>query len=804
MAGCDFWRLPPDTAELESSGDELEEVPAVALKETATLTTDVASSTREESIALLANAVAASCEAAPIANSTGPTVAWQYESAATAPEAAHQEPLCWHRSSVEGCIPPELEELLGLDESMLAGCNFPVNLLSLASYLGSLTLDDPRAEVASVRGELPVASRALARTWLGAQLTRDCGVEVVTPELRPSMSDATGAAAIAGEATCRSSLHVGRTEVLRWGSGCSDPAAHGVLDDAKAAAASVEVPRAGWRVLYNGSVGKPESTVCGPIRAVPQLPNPLTILTDVPVLIEQMLADVPQGEWDAKQFWAPEPVAGFPGLCRGPGGLLPAYTPRQLAQNEIAAALLNRLCANLLTATATCSTSSKASQGSCLSPAQNAVAVARERLEEAMEAVRQADAEATKARADLHASQASSPPDMDEVRQMENIVGWKSSVATQAANELHDCQKSLATAEESLGDREPRKRATPWHETWSNLVPAEASAEQLFGVRLTTRGQVNFTVKDFIQAMLTGQHDRLAGGYVQKHALEAAFVRHVADPLLLCTRKGDRPEAAEVYTHLPSAAITGCGITDPKSGCELRTPRPNHAFLLRMEGQTFAFSVCLCASSGGALGFVGLGARALTYSTPWNPLEYGDVLWAQEAQETLSILPVVVTLANLVADPVINLGPFPPARGCPEVPLVVTGLALLQTALFNDLKMWPVALPESARLRWDYALRALRHTLGHRAEDDLSQIDVGLVRNEVVPRCLEVLPKVPNDDGLSYATGGGASGGFIDRLKRMEMSALTQAPFKSASTFRTALEELLELWPQFVEETSTA
>jgi len=377
-------------------------------------------------------------------------------------------------------------------------------------------------------------------------------------------------------------------------------------------------------------------------------------------------------------------------------------------------------------------------------------------------------------------------------------------VVSQAAGELQECQKSLRAAEESLDSSQPRKQARAWHETWSYLLPAEAAAEPFFGVRLTMKGQIVYTVKDFVQAMQTGQHDRLAGGYVQKHALEAAFVRHVADSLLLCTREGDKPEAAEVYTHLPTAAIAGCGIADPSTGRELKTPRPNHAFLLRMEGQTFAFSVGLGAWSGDVLGFVGLGARALTYTTPWNPLEYGDVLWAQEAQESLSILPVITTLANLVADPALGLGPFPPSQRSREVPLVITGLALLQTALFNDLKMWPVALPESARLRWDYALRTLRHVLARRPEDDLSDMDVGLVRNEVVPRCLEVLPKVASDDGHSFATGNGACGGFIDRLKRMEMSALSQTPLKSASGFRAALEDLSELWPQFQDDTSSA
>lgn len=235
----------------------------------------------------------------------------------------------------------------------------------------------------------------------------------------------------------------------------------------------------------------------------------------------------------------------------------------------------------------------------------------------------------------------------------------------------------------------------------------------------------------------------------------------------------------------------------------MQTARPQHAFVLRMEGQTFPFTVTFGAVGDDTLGFAGLGVHALSFQTPWNPLEYGDVLWSQEAQESLDYIPVVAILAGVVGDKTLNLGPFPalqPAKH--EVPLSLIGLALMQAALFNDLKMWPVALPELAHLRWEYALRSLRHSLGQRADITRSdQVDIDSVRTDVLPRCLEVLPKLPNDEGLGNATSG-SSGGFRYRLKRMEMSELSRCPLQSVTRVRESLAELLELWPKFEEDTA--
>ena len=137
-------------------------------------------------------------------------------------------------------------------------------------------------------------------------------------------------------------------------------------------------------------------------------------------------------------------------------------------------------------------------------------------------------------------------------------------------------------------------------------------------------------------------------------------------------------------THaLPTASSIDSGLTSG-NGEELHTVPPQHAFVMRMEGQTFPFAVTFGTIGDDTLAFAGLGACALWYQTPWNPLEYGDVLWAQEAQESLGYIPVVAALAGLVSDSELSLGPFPPlhARRC-GVPIAVVGLAVMQAALFG-------------------------------------------------------------------------------------------------------------------------
>merc|ERR1712190_333420 len=111
----------------------------------------------------------------------------------------------------------------------------------------------------------------------------------------------------------------------------------------------------------------------------------------------------------------------------------------------------------------------------------------------------------------------------------------------------------------------------------------------------------------------------------------------------------------------------------------------------------------------------------------------------------------------------------------------------IQAALFNDVKMWPVAMPDSVRVRWDYSFRALRHLLTRQHDMDI-EVDLqdggantNTLLDEPLPACLQALPKVPNDDGIG---DGSACRGFGYRIKRMELSALPNVPLRSAVKFR--------------------
>merc|ERR1712232_392721 len=101
----------------------------------------------------------------------------------------------------------------------------------------------------------------------------------------------------------------------------------------------------------------------------------------------------------------------------------------------------------------------------------------------------------------------------------------------------------------------------------------------------------------------------------------------------------------------------------------------------------------------------------------------------------------------------------------------------------------------------DFAVRGLCHALIlHRDEGDQygpMAAEMDNIRNEVLPKLRESLPKVPNDSGAGDVFG---CRGFKDRLKRMEMSAITQFPLWSASRFQKMIVEMSELWPQFAED----
>merc|ERR1711879_245115 len=75
-----------------------------------------------------------------------------------------------------------------------------------------------------------------------------------------------------------------------------------------------------------------------------------------------------------------------------------------------------------------------------------------------------------------------------------------------------------------------------------------------------------------------------------------------------------------------------------------------------------------------------------------------------------------------------------------------------------------------------------------------------VTRDEALPRCLEALSKVPNDEGQGSSTG---CTGFDDRLKRMELSELSQVPFKGNVALHELMMELSGgLWAKFYEDTT--
>eukprot|EP00971_Amphidinium_carterae_P291649 5789753-Amphidinium_carterae.1 len=57
--------------------------------------------------------------------------------------------------------------------------------------------------------------------------------------------------------------------------------------------------------LLQGLDARPQSS------SVPQLPNPMTILTDVPSIVSQMLSGIAEERWDQTNFLPTWPVPGF-------------------------------------------------------------------------------------------------------------------------------------------------------------------------------------------------------------------------------------------------------------------------------------------------------------------------------------------------------------------------------------------------------------------------------------------------------------------------------------------------------------
>jgi len=302
------------------------------------------------------------------------------------------------------------------------------------------------------------------------------------------------------------------------------------------------------------------------------------------------LKDIPQEDWDGKRLRQPQPVEGFPSLQRGLGGLLPTQTPRELAQNMLAAAILNRLCGNLLIWVACAAR--MAESGRQVTPEEKVAVAARAAVRTQTSDLQHAKAEEQAASRELSDFQASYTSDAARQHYLDSFVGWKSSARGQAERDLEAARKELQAAEEALIASRRKVQVLPWHSQWPSPVPQQAAERPIFAVRLTAKAPILRTIKDFLDAMENGLIDRSGGsGIVTKHNVEAAFVRHACDVLMLCSSEAGEAEAGKVYTHMPMPVTTSAGFLMPNSGREITAPRPHHDFQLKIRGQTFPFDV---------------------------------------------------------------------------------------------------------------------------------------------------------------------------------------------------------------------
>lgn len=751
----DFWRLRPDPATFSGSDDE---TGGAKIAESLPRPGAFAPAARPTSV-----------EAAAVVAQAAPAWALEVHSA--------------RAFDLRGLL-GDLEESLGVDEAALCETSCPVALGSLASYLARLRLVGPdvTGEAALLR-RLPAATGTLPQLWAAGRLAECYGRAAVPRELWGCFASTEAA---------------GFPTELRFGT-----------DAGSQVSAWSGVARAGWwRQLYAGSVLQPDEALCGRIAPVPELPNPFTVISDVPRFVEGMLAEVPKDQWDTKCCRPPLAVAGFPHLYRGLGGLLPSATPRELAHNMVAAAILNRLCGNWLTSMAIVARATESER--TVTAEEQAVAAAKAAVKAKVNELQQAKLEESTATRELREFRASCGTDMKQAHYLESMEGWKSSARGQAERDVEAAQKELKAAENALAASRKQVQIPPWHAQWPGPVPPEAASEAIFHVRLTSKAPLVCTVKEFLEAMGSGIQDRIgSSGMVGKHKLEASFARQACDLLLLCTCDSDKEEAAKLYTHLPAPATADTGFArqpkdTPAHGA--RAPQPRHAFRLSVSGTTFPFEVSLAAlvQAGGALAFAGAWAHPETLATPWNPLdrEAHDTFWDWETKECMDLIPLICSIAALAGDPELPLGVLPPAARPTEgaAPVGAAGLALLQAVLHTSVKMWPVSLPDDVRVRWDYVLRVARHTLG-RCKDKINEDDIAidrLLNDDLISRCLKALKEVPNDGGCS---AGGGCHGFGHRLQRMQQSALSRVPLKGAVALRAAVAEIGELWPKFLEET---
>merc|ERR1712070_1025372 len=79
-------------------------------------------------------------------------------------------------------------------------------------------------------------------------------------------------------------------------------------------------------------------------------------------------------------------------------------------------------------------------------------------------------------------------------------------------------------------------------------------------------------------------------------------------------------------------------------------------------------------------------------------------------KQSLEYLPALLALSGLVSDPTLSLGPLP-SISRNSTTHETAAVPMLQAMLFDDVKIWPVSLPNPTRLRWAYIIRMLKHCL---------------------------------------------------------------------------------------------
>lgn len=678
----------------------------------------------------------------------------------------------------------ELDLALALDADAVVSAGYPVRVSSLSNYLASVRLGDKHLAASAAREAPSEPSALLTHTCalsvarlapcaVAARLVHICGARALPQELR-AFAYGEGDYANSGRGT-----EIG----IRLGEGLDTYRVHERCAPDGPASCRMDSSQGGWRSLLGGILMPVDPTVCGLLQEVPPLPNPFTVLDDIPALARQMLSGIAPEDWDARRFSPPLPVTTLPSLFRGTGGMLPGETPRQLALNAIAAAVLNRLSSNLMVVL------SRACVRGDELPRESAeefsVVAARKHVSAALAENDRAKAEEAAAIAGLQAFQARYETNMDRHLELESIVGWKSGVAKQALADLAEAQESFRIAEATLAEAAALIRSAPWHEVLAPPLPAAAALEPLFLVRMTARSSLIHTVSELIETLQRGSHDSSGCGTITMHRVEAAFVRHAMDNLALCTQDSDRPGA---YTHLLAPGTFGTGLT-ASDGSELRAVQPHHRMLLRCEGPTFPFVVLFGAVEAGLTGFVGLGTHSTTFTPPWNPLEYEDVLWTRQVEDCMHVAPLLAALASGVADPTLPMGFFPPNNGGEtlgaDVPFGGATVALLQAVVYGEVRIWPVTLPAALRSRWDYVLRTLSLRLQQgRGEHEAFGLDA---MRAALPRCLAAFAKVPDDVG-----GGCGAPALENRLRRLAASVLTHLPLRGAGKTFLARVAVLE------------